>query len=132
MTFAGYRSGESIPVYDGVDNPHCEYKMNNNIKAQNNDMWVVVRDGVIVRVPNTSTIEEKCLLQLDSQAIVFVINHLSKGQYGRVKTSYLKNWSGTMGRRLVKAFLLTRMQGLILRDAHSTIQETCNECVQAM
>ena len=62
MAFAGIRSSEPIPVFNGSNYPFWKDKMMRNIKAQDNDAWKLVQDGVpVAHVLNDTDEEHKRL-----------------------------------------------------------------------
>ena len=86
MVFAGIRSGEPIPVFNGSNYPFWKDTMMRNIKAQDNDAWILVQDGVPEIHPlNNPDDNQKRLILLDKQTCVFITNHLDESHYHLVR-----------------------------------------------
>ena len=84
MSFAGIRSGEPIPTFNGNNYPFWKDKMMRNIKAQDSDAWNLVEEGL----PAIDDREElKRLTLLDSQACVFITNHVDEAHYHIVRNN---------------------------------------------
>ena len=59
--------------------------MMRNIKAQNNDAWRLVQDGVpVTHLLNDADEEHKRLVLFGKQACVFITNHLDEAHYHMV------------------------------------------------
>ena len=72
MAFARIRSGEPIPVFDGSNYSFWKDKLMQNIKAQDNDAWKLMQDGVsATHLINDHDEEHKRLMLLDKQTCVF-------------------------------------------------------------
>ena len=58
-----------------------------NIKAQDNDAWSLVQDGVPkIHPPNSPDDNQKLLRRLDKQTCVFITNHLDESHYHQVQS----------------------------------------------
>ena len=86
MSFIAIRSVEPIPMFDGNDYPFWKDKMMRNILSVDPEAWRIIKDGVVVLDKDSPTENEKKLLLLDKQVWVFIMNHMVRDQYERVKT----------------------------------------------
>ena len=66
MSFAAIRSGEPIPVYNGIDYPYWKDKMMRNIISIDKAAWAIVQNGVDVVDEDNITADEMKLLALES------------------------------------------------------------------
>src|SRR3954469_2934546 len=85
MSFAAIRSGEPIPVFNGKDSPYWKDKMKINIMSINSTAWQVILYGVTVADEKAITPKEAKLIDLDSEVLVFITNHLTPEKYHEVK-----------------------------------------------
>src|ERR1043165_819485 len=85
MSFAGIRSGEPIPIFDGSDYPYWKDKMMRNIFVIDRKAWKIVEEGGTVVDKDNLTEEEKKDLDIDNQVWLFITNHLVPAKYHEVK-----------------------------------------------
>ncbi|XP_073367818.1 uncharacterized protein [Aegilops tauschii subsp. strangulata] len=55
-----------------------------HLEAIDNDLWLVVENGIPVIAPSINAADVNRFKQIDSQAKNIICEHLNKGQYGRV------------------------------------------------
>ena len=67
MSFAAIRSGEPIPVYNGMNYHYWKDKMMPDIISVDPATWTIVKDGVHVEDLANPTEEEKRKQALDAQ-----------------------------------------------------------------
>src|SRR4051812_37761028 len=85
MSFAAIRSGEPIHVFNGTDYRYWKDKMMRNIISIDRVAWEVVQQGVDVVDEENLIADDLKRLSLDSQACVFITNHLIYEKYHEVK-----------------------------------------------
>src|ERR1043165_8741164 len=85
MSFAGIRSGEPIPIFDGSDYPYWKDKMMRNIFVIDRKAWNIVENGVVVADKENLTEAEKKDHDIDNQVWLFITNHLVPAKYHEVK-----------------------------------------------
>ena len=78
--------GEPIPTFNGFNYPFWKDKMMRNIKAQDNDAWGLVENGLPqINALQEQDDEQRRLMLLDKQAYVFITNHLDEAHYHMVR-----------------------------------------------
>src|ERR1043165_704426 len=113
MSFAGIRSGEPIPIFDGSDYPYWKDKMMRNIFVIDRRAWKIDEEGVTVVDKDNLTEEEKKDLDIDNQVWLFITNHLVPAKYHEVKNIPSAKGVCCILRRLAKEKQLRKKPELI-------------------
>ena len=119
MSFAAIRSGEAIPVYNGMNYLYWKDKMMQNIISVDPTAQTIVKDEVHVEDLANPTEDEKRKQGLDAQVWVFITNHVTPDQYHQVKIIPSANGVWDYLERLVKVLLLRNMLALTLSVENS-------------
>src|SRR3954468_6208633 len=80
MSFAAIRSGEPIPIFNGIDYPYWKDKMMRNIISIDLNAWKIVENGVTVIDKENLTEAEKKDLALDTQGVWEYLEKIGEGK----------------------------------------------------